>query len=253
MSQRSQEQHLDEGKRETVGWDTYGFYLGSVGWWRAALYLALCMASSLVPLAINIYQNYWTSSFSVYNHGLPVRYFGGYIAFEAVAVLAIGLFVYYATGVVMAHGARGVHAALLDSVLRAPLAVIEASGIGKILNRFSSDLYIIDVTQPVALMAATQIGLALFGSLIVIRTTTPWIGLLIFGIVVTFSVVQYFFTKTSAQLRRLDLGSRTPLYNLLTDTYGLSRPGREFLGADPVLCEEEREPHQEVELGWEEL
>ncbi|KAJ7913387.1 P-loop containing nucleoside triphosphate hydrolase protein [Mycena leptocephala] len=216
-----EEQQLDEGKRETVGWDTYGFYLGSVGWWRAALYLVLCMASSLVPLAINIYQNYWTSSFGD-NHGLLVRYFGGYIAFEAVAVLAMGLFVYYATGVAMPHGARGVHAALLDSVLRAPLTVIEASGIGKILNRFSSDLYIIDVTLPVALMAATQyVARNWTGALRVVdrnHNTTPWIGLLIFGIVVTFSVVQYFFTKTSAQLRRLDLGSRTPLYNLLTDT-----------------------------------
>jgi hypothetical protein len=60
-----EEQHVDEGKRETVRWDTSGFYLGSVRWWRAALYLALCVASSLVPLAINIYQTYWMSSFSV--------------------------------------------------------------------------------------------------------------------------------------------------------------------------------------------
>ncbi|KAF7375592.1 p-loop containing nucleoside triphosphate hydrolase protein [Mycena sanguinolenta] len=67
-------------------------------------------------------------------------------------------------------------------------------------------------------MAVTQIGLAMFGLLIIITVTTPWIGLLIFGIVITFAVVQYFYTRTSAQLRRLDLGSRTPLYTLLTDT-----------------------------------
>jgi ATP-binding cassette subfamily C (CFTR/MRP) protein 1 len=64
----------------------------------------------------------------------------------------------------------------------------------------------------------SRIGLALLGSLLVITVTTPWIGLLIFGIVLTFSVVQFFYTKTSSQLRRLDLASRTPLYNLLTDT-----------------------------------
>ncbi|KAJ7240374.1 P-loop containing nucleoside triphosphate hydrolase protein [Mycena haematopus] len=206
-----------EGKRETVGWGTYGFYFRLVGRLRTLLYLVLCMASSLVPLAINIYQNYWTSAF-IDNHSLLARYFGGYVAFEGVALLAMGVFVYYATGVAMPHGARGVHAELLGSVLRAPLTVIEAAGVGKILNRFSSDLNIIDVGLPVAIMASTQIGIAMCGSLVVITTTTPWIGLLIFGIVVTFSVVQYFYTKTSAQLRRLDLGSRTPLYNLLTDT-----------------------------------
>lgn len=83
-----------------------------------------------------------------------------------------------------------------------------------------------------------RMGLALFGSLILITVTTPWIGLLIFAIVAvrlrlhdlgrlpeqslsiqTFCVVQFFYTKTSSQLRRLDLGSRTPLYNLLTDTF----------------------------------
>ncbi|KAF8217977.1 P-loop containing nucleoside triphosphate hydrolase protein [Mycena galopus ATCC 62051] len=208
---------FSEGKRETVGWGTYGFYFGLVGRWRTVLYMALCMASSLVPLAINIYQNYWTAAF-VDNHALLAPYFGGYVAFEAVALLAMTLFVYYATGVAMPHGARGVHAELLGSVLRAPLTVIEAAGVGKILNRFSSDMNIIDVGLPIAIMAVTQIGLAMFGSLIVITTTTPWIGLLIFGIVVTFSIVQYFYTKTSSQLRRLDLGSRTPLYNLLTDT-----------------------------------
>ncbi|KAF7378054.1 P-loop containing nucleoside triphosphate hydrolase protein [Mycena sanguinolenta] len=206
-----------EAKRETVRWGTYGFYFGLVGRFRTLLYLALCMASSLVPLAINIYQNYWTSAF-IDNHALLARYFGGYVAFEAVALCAMGIFVYYATGIAMPHGARGVHAELLGSVLRAPLTVIEAAGVGKILNRFNSDMNIIDVGLPVAIMAVTQIGLAMFGSLVVITVTTPWIGLLIFGIIITFAVVQYFYTRTSAQLRRLDLGSRTPLYTLLTDT-----------------------------------
>ncbi|KAJ7205375.1 P-loop containing nucleoside triphosphate hydrolase protein [Mycena rebaudengoi] len=207
---------LDEGKRETAGWSTYAFYFDLVGRFRAVLYMALCTMASVIPLAINIYQNYWTSSFD--DHSLLARYFGGYIAFQAVAVLAIALFVYYATGVAMPHGARGVHAELLRSVLRAPLIVIEAAGVGKILNRFSSDLNVIDVSLPISIMATAQVGLALLGSLLVITVTTPWIGLLIFGIVCFFSVVRFFYTKTSSQLRRLDLGSRTPLYNLLTDT-----------------------------------
>lgn len=137
----------------------------------------------------------------------------------------------------------------------APLTVIEAAGVGKILNRFNSvrlerhaPLELIITLHssgheyhrcvpacchhgcyPVRIMItytcssvltppSYRIGLAMFGSLVLITTTTPWIGLLIFGIVVTFAIVQYFYTKTSAQLRRLDLGSRTPLYNLLADT-----------------------------------
>ncbi|KAJ7610244.1 P-loop containing nucleoside triphosphate hydrolase protein [Mycena polygramma] len=212
----TEEAELDEGKRETVGWSTYGFYFGLVGWYRAVLYVALCMTASLIPLAINIYQNYWTSSFN--NPKQMIRYFGGYIAFEAVTLLAIILFVYYATGVAMPQGACGVHSELLNSVLRAPLTAIEAAGVGKILNRFSSDMNVIDVGLPISIMAVSQMGLALFGSLILITVTTPWIGLLIFAIVATFFVVQFFYTKTSSQLRRLDLGSRTPLYNLLTDT-----------------------------------
>ncbi|KAJ7731940.1 P-loop containing nucleoside triphosphate hydrolase protein, partial [Mycena maculata] len=216
----TEELQLDEGKRETVGWSTYGFYFGLVGWFRAALYVALCMTASLIPLAINIYQNYWTSSFvsQADDPRQMIRYFGGYIAFESVTILAITLFVYYATGVVMPQGARGVHTELLNSLLRAPLTAIEAAGVGKILNRFSSDMNVIDVSLPISIMAVSQMGLALFGSLILITVTTPWIGLLIFATVATFSVVQFFYTKTSSQLRRLDLGSRTPLYNLLTDT-----------------------------------
>ncbi|KAJ7777800.1 P-loop containing nucleoside triphosphate hydrolase protein [Mycena olivaceomarginata] len=179
----------DEGKRETVRWGTYGFYFRLVGRSARTITRRSCGTS------------------------------GGISRSRRVALLATGLFVYYATGVAMPHGARGVHAALLDSVLRAPLTVIEAAGVGKILNRFNSDMNIIDVSLPVAIMAVpSTIGLAMFGSLVLITTTTPWIGLLIFGIVVTFAIVQYFYTKTSAQLRRLDLGSRTPLYNLLADT-----------------------------------
>ena len=52
-------------KQETVRWGTHGFYFGLVGRFRSLLYLALCMASSPVPLAINIYQNYLTSAFIV--------------------------------------------------------------------------------------------------------------------------------------------------------------------------------------------
>jgi hypothetical protein len=55
----------DEGKRETVRWGTYGFYFRLVGRFRAVFYLALCATASLIPLAINIYQNYWAGAFVV--------------------------------------------------------------------------------------------------------------------------------------------------------------------------------------------
>lgn len=43
------------------------------------------------------------------------------------------------------------------------------------------------------------------------------------GVAAVFTVILRFYTRTSQQLRRLDLGSKTPLYSLLTDTYVIVR------------------------------
>lgn len=86
-------------------------------------------------------------------------------------------------------------------------------------------------------MLCASLLLTCIGSVVIICVSAPWVALVVLGkpndpvllrnfdlfpslkaVVILFTGIQRFYTRTSQQLRRLDLGSKTPLYGLLTDT-----------------------------------
>ena len=142
---------------------------------------------------------------------------GVYAAFgfgQALAVV-IGSFA-LAIGAVLAS--RRIHDKLLRNVMRSPMSFFETTPLGRILNRFSKDIYVIDETIPRSLRSFIFVFLSVVSTLVVITVATPYFLIVIVPLLALYLVVQRIYVSTSRQLKRLESVSRSPIYSHFQET-----------------------------------
>ena len=107
---------------------------------------------------------------------------------------------------------------LLDVILRAPMSFFDTTPIGRIMNRFSKDLYTVDEQLVVSLRSYLVTMTSVLSSIVVTTSVTPQF---IFGLIpLLFFYVhqQKYFTMSYRELKRLDSITRSPIYALLSET-----------------------------------
>ncbi|KAK2111666.1 Canalicular multispecific organic anion transporter 2 [Saguinus oedipus] len=113
---------------------------------------------------------------------------------------------------------RVLHQALLHNKIRSPQSFFDTTPSGRILNRFSKDIYVIDeVLAPAILMLLNSFFNAI-STLVVIVGSTPLFTVVILPLAVLYTLVQRFYAATSRQLKRLESVSRSPIYSHFSET-----------------------------------
>ncbi|OQS02048.1 ATP-binding Cassette (ABC) Superfamily, partial [Thraustotheca clavata] len=112
------------------------------------------------------------------------------------------------------------HHNIFHKVLYAPVnTFFDVTPIGRILNRFLSDLDQVDGQLPflgiITLQCLFQVG----SILLICGITSPLILMLFAPLVVGFYKIQVFYNKTSNELKRLDSITRSPVLNLINETF----------------------------------
>ncbi|CAM1331877.1 ABCC10 (predicted) [Pycnogonum litorale] len=111
-----------------------------------------------------------------------------------------------------------IHDKLLSSIMKARVGFFESTPVGRILNRFSSDLTIIDHILPYYAQMLSRNVFLLFGSLFVIVYSIYWIVLIIIPLAVIYYFIQRFYRKTSRELSRIKSIKLSPIYTLFSET-----------------------------------
>ena len=116
---------------------------------------------------------------------------GLFVLVEATAV---------AVGCVMAS--RVLHAIILDRVLKAPMSYFDTTPLGRIINRFSKDMDVVDFNMPLFIRAWLFAIAPLLSTMVVICYTTPYflIVMLPMGIVYISLQVRLIFSCTSVSV-----------------------------------------------------
>ncbi|OWY98123.1 Multidrug resistance protein ABC transporter, partial [Phytophthora megakarya] len=111
------------------------------------------------------------------------------------------------------------HDELFRRVLQAPVTkYFDVTPVGQILNRFSNDLDQMDTNLPREYQLLFQNVSMGFGSLVVSAFASYWIGLSYIPILVIFVWTGQYFKKTSREVKRMEGITRTPVYNLFSET-----------------------------------
>ncbi|XP_072319130.1 ATP-binding cassette sub-family C member 10 [Eucyclogobius newberryi] len=116
------------------------------------------------------------------------------------------------------RAATTVHSRLLDRVLKATVSFFDTTPLGRILNRFSSDVYSIDDSLPFILNILLANVFGLLGILAVMSAGLPWILVPLVPLALLYYRVQSFYRHTSRELKRLCSLTLSPLYSHFSET-----------------------------------
>ncbi|XP_068007071.1 ATP-binding cassette sub-family C member 3 isoform X2 [Melanerpes formicivorus] len=114
--------------------------------------------------------------------------------------------------------ARVLHTALLENKFHTPQAFYDTTPTGRIINRFSKDIYVIDEVLPHTILMALSTFFSSLSTLIVILASTPLFAVVVVPLAVLYFFVQRFYVATSRQLKRLESVSRSPIYSHFSET-----------------------------------
>ncbi|XP_036104761.1 multidrug resistance-associated protein 7 [Molossus molossus] len=110
------------------------------------------------------------------------------------------------------------HRRLLCRVLMAPVTFFDSTPMGRVLNRFSSDVACVDDSLPFILNILLANTAGLLGLLAVLGAGLPWLLLLLPPLSIIYYRVQRRYRASSRELRRLGSLTLSPLYTHLADT-----------------------------------
>ncbi|XP_068177281.1 ATP-binding cassette sub-family C member 10 isoform X2 [Antennarius striatus] len=148
----------------------------------------------------------------------------------------------FAYGVICA--ASVIHNRLLDRVLKATGTFFDTTPMGRILNRFSSDLYTIDDSLPFILNILLATVFSLAGMLVVISYSLPWVLVPLLPLALFYHRTQHFYRHTSRELKRMCSLTLSPIYSHFSETLtGLgtiraSRSSARFMEENARLLEQ---------------
>uniref|UniRef100_A0A8C6TRJ6 ABC-type glutathione-S-conjugate transporter n=1 Tax=Neogobius melanostomus TaxID=47308 RepID=A0A8C6TRJ6_9GOBI len=114
--------------------------------------------------------------------------------------------------------ARKLHFNLVTNKLHTPQSFYDTTPIGRIINRFSKDVYVIDEALPATVLMFLGTFFVSLSTLIVIVSSTPIFAVVVVPLIFVYIFVQRFYVATSRQLKRLESVSRSPIYSHFSET-----------------------------------
>ncbi|XP_042311068.1 ATP-binding cassette sub-family C member 3 isoform X6 [Sceloporus undulatus] len=116
------------------------------------------------------------------------------------------------------RAARTLHAGLLANKLHTPQSFYDTTPTGRIINRFSKDIYVIDEVIPPTILMFLGTFFTSLSTMIVIMASTPLFAVVIIPLAILYFFAQRFYVATSRQLKRLESVSRSPIYSHFSET-----------------------------------
>ncbi|KAF5538149.1 Canalicular multispecific organic anion transporter 2 [Fusarium phyllophilum] len=107
--------------------------------------------------------------------------------------------------------------------IEAPLHFFTSTESGSILNRFSQDMTLIDMSLPLAFYLTLDLTLRCLVQVGVVASGASYFGAFLPISFLALYLIQKYYLRTSRQMRLLDLEAKTPLYTQFTEiTAGLA-------------------------------
>ncbi|EQC30630.1 hypothetical protein SDRG_11685 [Saprolegnia diclina VS20] len=202
---------------------TYVKYFGASGWngrYVGASVLLSYLVCQGVVVSGDLYLSHWSNA--------PLRASSvasswSYASIILAAVLLVWGRSMYALFVAQ-RCSQSLHTRLFRKVLSLSVPTFfDVTPIGRILNRFSTDLDLLDSQVPFYGFMLLQFVFQILAVLLVCGATTPYVIILYPVMLVAFYKVLQYFNPTASALKRLESVTRSPLVTSISETlHGLS-------------------------------
>ncbi|KAM3082917.1 ATP-binding cassette glutathione S-conjugate transporter ycf1 [Clarireedia jacksonii] len=221
---RQGKEYSEQGK---VKWSVYAEYAKTSNLVAVLIYLGVLVGSQSAQIATDFVTggNFWLKNWADLNDKAGIntdvgKFLGVYFAFgigSAALVVIQTLILWIFCSI---EASRKLHERMAFAIFRSPMSFFETTPAGRILNRFSSDIYRIDeVLARTFNMLFVNSARALFILVVISGTTPPFIALIV-PLSGVYYWVQRYYLRTSRELKRLDSVSRSPIYAHFQESLG---------------------------------
>ncbi|ETN62869.1 multidrug resistance-associated protein 1 [Anopheles darlingi] len=229
----------EESATGAVTWTVYKKYISAIGFqfgfWSVVF--------SIINQGSGIYSSMWLTDWSedpeaITDTSVRDMYLGVYGALGGVQSIAL-----FIGSVLLALGclkaAKESHEKLLESSMHMPMSFFDTTPLGRIINRFSKDVDVVDNILPATIRAWLLMLFSVIGVFVVIGISTPIFLAIVPPLLVIYYFVQRFYIETSRQLKRLESVTRSPIYSHFGESIGGQSTIRAYGQQDRFIKESE--------------
>uniref|UniRef100_A0AAQ5ZAV3 ATP-binding cassette, sub-family C (CFTR/MRP), member 3 n=1 Tax=Amphiprion ocellaris TaxID=80972 RepID=A0AAQ5ZAV3_AMPOC len=208
---------------ELVSWlcvktKVYLEYAKAVGPLLSVLICFLYGCQSAASIGANVWLSQWTNDASSNQTQENVHMRVGVYAALGIAQGILVMISSFTLAMGNIGAARKLHFNLLENKVHTPQSFFDTTPIGRIINRFSKDIYVIDEALPATVLMFLGTFFVSLSTMIVIVSSTPIFAVVIAPLAFVYIFVQRFYVATSRQLKRLESVSRSPIYSHFSET-----------------------------------
>lgn len=209
----------EEVEQGSVKWNVYSRWFNAIGYHFFALCLSCTFIHAGAVLGWNTYLQYWArANVNDPKHEHTLQWLGGFIGLILLSITAFGIDFSTLCWAALVRAGKKLHKAELTGVFGTSLSFFEDNASGRIINRFSQDLFVLDWEIILALGNFLGNTVGLFGGLILLVVPVPYLLVVIFIATLLYVGLQRLYAPTSRQLRRLEMATKSPIYTLFSET-----------------------------------
>ncbi|KAL7947345.1 P-loop containing nucleoside triphosphate hydrolase protein [Trichoderma barbatum] len=211
-------EHVEQGK---VKWSVYGEYAKENNLFAVALYLIALLAAQTANIGGSVWLKEWADANEKVGANIHIgKFIGIYFAFGIGSSLLTVIQTLILWIFCSIEASRKLHERMANAIFRSPMSFFDTTPAGRILNRFSSDIYRVDeVLARTFNMLFVNVGKSGF-TLLIISVTLPAFTALIIPLALAYYWIQRYYLRTSRELKRLDSVTRSPIYAHFQESLG---------------------------------
>ncbi|KAL2177987.1 P-loop containing nucleoside triphosphate hydrolase protein [Thermothelomyces heterothallicus CBS 202.75] len=198
----------EERAVSSVPWSVYASYIKASGsYLNAPLVLSLLILSQGANIVTSLWLSWWTSDKFGYNMG---TYIGVYAGLGAGQALIMFLFM-ISLSVFSTKASKGMLRQAVTRVLRAPMSFFDTTPLGRITNRFSRDVDVMDNTLADAMrMYFFSVGTILAVFILIIAYFYYFVIALV-PLVIVFLFATNYYRASAREIKRIESIHRSTL------------------------------------------
>ena len=204
-----EEEGMQDGR---VSLKNYLHYIKLINSWIFFLIVSLYGVGEALMVGCNLVLAEWTDKVAVKTltldeHLQYILFYGGLNIAVCLVSVVYNIWTYFA----MTKPSKKMHKSVLDRTMHAPLSFFESNPSGRVLNRFTSDIEVIDRKIPFELADVIYCTINFIAVLITVSAIVPYILIAVGPILAGYVLLQMLMTRTRCQIKRLESVAKSPI------------------------------------------